>query len=327
MMRKTLLGATIAPMLTAFALGPTSVFEAQSDDIKVNLERPEQARITTGINVIQGWTTAPAEIDRVELYINEEPDGSPDQVLAFGGSREAVCAAVSSPDCPNVGFASTYNYNLLENGQHEFTVRAYDTNGDHNDDSARFTVKTLGEEFIDDRDRISLPAFQVSNVFKENSGSSDQRYDVEFEWSTAAQAFVMTDLAEKPNNILFISASAPTGLTATKASGNVELEWTDNTGPDDFGQENWFVVERKFSILPGGGEYRVIGVTRADATEFVDDDVVLTVGTGSLAGTYTYRVSAAVPSGTSASGEVVVNQTQDSLVDDPDLLPSPDLDL
>ncbi|WP_440996613.1 hypothetical protein [Arhodomonas sp. SL1] len=323
MMRKTLLRATIGPMLTAFVLGSTSAFGAQSDDIKVNLERPEQARITTGINVIQGWALAPDGIDRVELYIDEDPDGSPNQVLAYGGSRSDVCAGrtPTPPDCPNAGFAATFNYNLFDDGRHEFTVRAYDNNGDHNDDSVRFTVKTLGEEFVDG-ERISLPAFQIRNVLKSNSGADNQRYNVEFEWSTAAQAFVMTDIEERASLIAFLPPTAPSGLTATKASGNVELEWTDTTNSGDIGQEQWFVVERKFSILPGGGEFRVIGVTRAEATEFVDDDVILTVGIGSLAGTYTYRVSAAVPSGTSASGEVVVNQTQDSLVDD-----SPDLDL
>lgn len=299
--------------LAALAMAPALAGAAQSDDIKINLERPVNGSRVTGINVITGWAVAPAGIDRVELFID---DGSTrNQVLAYGGSRKDVCRGRSPtpPDCPRVGFASTFSYNLLNDGEHTFTVRAYDNDGDFNEDSATFTINSFGENFVDG-DRLSLPAFQISNVFKANSGSDNQRYDVEFEWRTAAQQFVMTDITERPNLVAFLLPDAPSGLTASTSGGDVELNWSDSTTSGDFGQESWFVVERKFSNFALGidTDFEVVGVAGPDTTTFTDSTATLSVAVAP--GTYTYRVLAAVPSGTSASGTATVTQTQDTII-------------
>ena len=132
--------ALAAACMLGFALPG---FAAQNDTIEVSLEQPVDRGFTTGIGVIRGWAAAPDGIDRVELFINEDPDtGEPNQVLGFGGSREGICAGIpgiaSYPECSpeaRPGFASAINFNLLTDGENTFTVRAYDTNGDHNDDS------------------------------------------------------------------------------------------------------------------------------------------------------------------------------------------------
>ena len=320
-------------LTAAFLLGHTlPVFAAQNGDIRITLEQPADGDQTTGIGVIRGWAAAPSGIDRVELFIDEDPDqGTPNQVLGYGGSRNDVCsgvAAVSSfPDCSpeaRPGFATAFNFNLLNSGSHEFTVRAFDNDGDHNDDSVQFSTQNLGEEFIGDESRLSLPAFQIGGARKDNPGSGEQSYDLEFVWSTESQRYVMSQIEER-TPLPFILPSAPTNLTATKTGGNVELNWTDPVAQGGPGDETWFVIERKYvnvalSSLNSDG-FEVIGVVSNGNTSFTDENVSLTVP---LPGVYTYRVLTTLPWTTKASGEVDVNQEATDLLPDPTL---PDLPL
>lgn len=318
--------ALAAACMLGFALPGVA---AQNDNIEVSLEQPVDRGFTTGIGIIRGWAAAPAGIDRVELFINEDPDtGEPNQVLGFGGSREGICAGIpaitSYPECTpeaRPGFASAFNFNLLSDGEHTFTVRAYDTNGDHNDDSNTFTSRSLGEEFISDDQRIELPAFVIDGLRKHNPGSDpDQSFDIEFVWSTASQRFVMSRITEE-SPLPFIILNPPTGLAATPDSGNVELTWTSPSGPS---QARWIVIERKFDNVAVTTDFEVIGVVRHNATSFTDENVSLSVPL--LPGTYTYRVVAALPWTTEESGEVSVDQTQNDLLPDPGL-PDPGLGL
>ena len=317
--------SSAAALATACLLGFSGPGLAdQNDDIWVSLEQPVQGEFTTGIGIIRGWAAAPSGIDRVELYINEDPDtGSPNQVLGYGGSREGICAGIgevsSYPDCApeaRPGFASAFNFNLLPDGEHTFTVRAYDNSGDYNDDSNTFTSRSLGEEFISDSDRIALPAFVVDGVRKSNPGN-DQSFDIEFEWSRASQRFVMSRITEY-EPLPFLAPTPPAGLTATRDSGNVELTWTAPAGP---GGERWFVIERKFENAIVSGDFQVIGVVPQGSESFTDENVSLTVS--ALPGTYTYRVLTTLPWATVPSNEVTVNQNMVD-IDPPDL---PDLNL
>ncbi|WP_019570521.1 hypothetical protein [Thioalkalivibrio sp. ALE11] len=299
---------------------------AASNDVMVELEQPVHGEFTTGIGIVRGWAVAPSGIDRVELYINESPDqADPNQLLAYGGSREGVCAAIDLisgyPDCSPVarpGFASAYNFNLLPDGENTFTVRAYDNEGNYSEESATFTSQSLGEEFVADGERISLPAFIVDGVRKSNPGD-DQAFDIEFAWSTESQRFVMSRITEfEP--LPFIALDPPVGLTATTDDGAVELSWTEGAGP---ASERWFIIERKFDSLTVSTDYNVVGVVPQGVTSFVDEAVTLNVI--SSPGQYTYRVLAAEPWATRASNEVTVNQSlgDGDLPDIPDI---PDLD-
>ncbi len=320
---------TICQGVTAFSIAAllghaVPVLAAQNSDILVSLEQPADADRTTGIGVIRGWAAAPAGIDRVELFIDENPNqGTPNQVLGYGGSRNDVCSGVPAvslyPDCSpeaRPGFASAFNFNLLNEGVHRFTVRAFDANGDHNDDSVRFKSNSLGEEFISQSSRIVMPAFEVSGARKENSGSTPQQsYDIEFIWSTEAQRYVMSRIEER-TPLLFVVSKAPTNLTATEESnGNVSLSWTDPTADGSPGNEKWFVVERSYqNAVVGFGEFEVIGVEPAESTSFVDEDVSLSAP---IPGSYTYRVLTVLPWTTEPSGHVVVDQEASDLLLDP----------
>ncbi len=286
----------VPALLMALSLGST-LKAAENPNIKVVLEQPVAHKTATGIEVIRGWALALAGIKRVELYIDKEPDGSPDSVLAYGGSRADVCnvpANAGMPDCnpnPRAGFAAAWNYNLHSAGEHEFTVQAFDNNGDHNTDSATFTVATFGEEFVEEG-RFSLPAFELTNLFKDLGDPSQKKYNVEFEWRPAAQEYAIRDVSEQPDRIAFLKPTAPSGLTASKSSGNVELAWTDDTGFGTPGDERWFVVERRFNnALPGSpGEFEVIAVVPGGKESYIDDEVNLT---SSIVGSsFTYRVIA-----------------------------------
>lgn len=313
--------SSAAALATACLLGFAGPGLAdQNDDILVELEQPVEGQHITGVGIIRGWAAAPAGIDYVELFINDDPDsGSPNQIIAYGGSRVGVCNAIgggstSYPDCvPEAlpGFASTFNFNLLTDGENTFTVRAYDSNGDHNDDSSTFTSRSLGDEFISDDDRIVLPAFVVDGVRKKNPGN-DQSFDIEFEWSRASQRFVMSRITEY-DPLPFVVPTPPSDLTATSDSGNVELTWTPPAGP---GSERWFVIERKFDSAVVSGDFQVIGVVPEGTDSFTDENVTLTVSV--LPGTYTYRVLTALPWTTASSDEVTVSQTLLE-IDPPDL--------
>ena len=110
--------------------------------------------------------------------------------------------------------------------------------------------------------------------------------------------------------LLFVILNPPTGLSATPDSGNVELTWTAGGGPR---QARWFVIERKFSNVAVSTDFEVIGVVRQNTTDFTDENVSLSVPL--LPGTYTYRVVAALPWTTAASGEVTVDQSEDGSSD------------
>lgn len=93
--------------------------------------------------------------------------------------------------------------------------------------------------------------------------------------TSAIDDFLVADLVTGP--------AAPTSLSGTESSGNINLTWTDNAS-----DETGFVLERK----RGGGNYYQIATPAANATSASDTDV-------DPGYTYTYRIKAVNGGGSS----------------------------
>lgn len=97
--------------------------------IRLNIDSPKigeaPVELTRGFT-ISGWAVARDSIDRVEIDMNGQVIG----VAYFGTRREDISAAFEGwPNALLSGYAFSVPSRLLKEGNHSFTVRAFDKNG------------------------------------------------------------------------------------------------------------------------------------------------------------------------------------------------------
>ena len=158
------------------------------------LENPLPSSFQSGVGIISGWA---CEANKLEIQID---DGALFEA-AYGTSREdtrVVCGDA------NNGFGLTFNWNLLEDGEH--TIRALADGVEFG--SATFQVATFGVEFLTDvSGNFSIPDFPQLET------------DVRVRWQQSLQNFVVESVTE-------LDPDSNRGLCRTQ----------DGTGFDDLGQ-------------------------------------------------------------------------------------------
>ena len=158
------------------------------------LENPGATSFQSGIGVISGWV---CDAEAVEITLNGEP-----QEAAYGTERldtEAVCG-----DSDN-GFGLLFNWNLLEDGEHEVVALVDGVELDR----AMVTVTTLGAEFLQD---------VTGTCTATDFPTMDET--VTLAWQQTQQNFVIAEGA---------APAGPTNRTGTPGMGYLE-----NPGPNSF---------------------------------------------------------------------------------------------
>ena len=163
-----------------------------------SLENPGADSFQSGIGVLSGWVCA---ADTVEIEMETEQGAVMRQAAAYGTERldtEPVCGDT------NNGFGLLFNWNLLDDGEHEVVAYVDDVELGR----ATVTVTTLGEEFVRDvTGTCTVPDFPMPGE------------TVRVAWQQSQQNFVLAE------------GAAPSGETRAGIAGVGVLE---NPGPNSF---------------------------------------------------------------------------------------------
>ena len=200
------------------------------------LENPGPHSFQSGIGVISGWVCAAEE---VEIELNGEP-----QEAAYGTERLDTAGVCGDTDN---GFGLLFNWNLLEDGEHEVVAVADGVELDR----ATVTVTTLGAEFLRDVTGTCTAA---------DFPTGDET--VTLAWQQTQQNFVIVD------------GAAPAGATQ---AGRAGVGYLENPGPHSFqsgiGVISGWVCEGAEVIIELNGEPQpaAYGTERLDTLEVCDD--------------------------------------------------------
>ena len=214
----------------------TGAYTLQVTFVPGYLENPGAESFQSGIGVISGWTCAAEE---VEITLNGEP-----QEAAYGTARldtESVCG-----DTDN-GFGLLFNWNLLEDGEHEVVAVVDGVELDR----ATVTVTTLGAEFLREVTGTCTAA---------DFPTMDET--VTLAWQQTQQNFVIVD------------GAAPAGATR---AGRAGVGYLENPGPNSFqsgiGVISGWVCEGAEVIIELNGEPQpaAYGTERLDTEEACGD--------------------------------------------------------
>ncbi len=194
-MEKTRLALCVGAALSGLACNATA------GTIILELEEPSANAVYSGITNLRGYAVSDAGIAKVELYI----DGTYVTDVPSGASRPDVAAVYPNyPSSDKSGFSMAYNYNKLSAAQHTVLVRAQDRDGDVSEKSATFSVQKFHSSYFADPNVVNVDnaSFSVGgNGFQVAGMRVDgQDYDVNLNWSTAAQGFRFSSVQTASNN-------------------------------------------------------------------------------------------------------------------------------
>ena len=158
------------------------------------LENPGAASFQSGIGVISGWV---CDAEEVEITLNGEP-----QEAAYGTDRLDTAGVCGDSDN---GFGLLFNWNLLEDGEHEVVALVDGVELDR----ATVTVTTLGAEFLHDATGTCTAA---------DFPTMDET--VTLAWQQTQQNFVIAE------------GAAPAGTT--NRTGTPGMGYLENPGPNSF---------------------------------------------------------------------------------------------
>lgn len=162
-------------------------------DIVVKIERPTGH--IGGNSAIQGFAFSSTGIDYLEWVLDGENMGR----IPHGGKRGDVPPVYPSypqQETQNSGFSATWLMALLQPGQHEIIVNAYDKNGGVNSDSVTFTSYRFGDgadRFIR-QDEMELQSFVLEGVKLYPGENPHKLFNVEFSWSQGAQSWIISGI-------------------------------------------------------------------------------------------------------------------------------------
>ena len=160
------------------------------------------------VNILQPYVPGRLEVSRVEIDINNGMIRLPAASRTERRDTTSVCGD------SNNGFGLLFNWNLLGDGTH--TVRAFADGVEF--DQARFTVTTLGKEFV----RGAEGECTVSNFPMQDE-------TVTLHWQEPMQNFVIADYPLPPRatpvrtaNAAVAQADGPSGLLENPFSGSFQ---------------------------------------------------------------------------------------------------------
>ena len=122
-----------------------------AENVRVNLEEPQDASLYSGISNLRGWAVAESGIAAIEIDI----DGIYAFNVPMGGARGDVANAY--PDYPGSdlsGFSMAFNYKGLQTGEHVVTARAISNDGNIATRDATINVARFVSSYISDVDQI-----------------------------------------------------------------------------------------------------------------------------------------------------------------------------
>lgn len=274
------LSFVLAAALGASVAVPAVPHAAQLDpQILIVVESPRD--IMSGIGLVNGFALSKkGAID----YVSWSVDGEAKGFIPYGGSRGDVAAAHPGyADSNDPGFATAWNYNLFNDGEHELVIRAYDDQGGYNEAKKKFTTVRFGagdDRFLEPSE-LELPRVPISGLRLYPNETFADSFDLELVWSKGAQQWVI-ERVEKVCQICPKPAyGAPTLDSATQYPNDVVLTWSggdpvvayviESRGVPSLVDAPWTYegtiagTERRFTVrLPQGGlnaighvEYRI----------------------------------------------------------------------
>ena len=173
----------------------TNIDLVPNDDIVINLEEPSSGDKKTGVGNLRGWAVAPAGIQRIEFYLDDDFK----TIIPYGGVRKDVGSVFEDfPESDHAGFSMAYNYSLLDPGLHDFRIRAVDKNGGYKDDAETIETVRFHKSFFTDPTAVDLSSSTVSRdgarVLIENLMVDGEPYDVQLRWRKESQDFDIIDI-------------------------------------------------------------------------------------------------------------------------------------
>ena len=101
-------------------------------------------------------------------------------------------------DSVNSGFATAWNYNLMDLGEHTITARAYNINGQYAESSKTFLVTRFHKTYLGADEKVDLSGAQCSvsdsQISLGDAVMDGQVYDILLDWRTAAQDFQIIEI-------------------------------------------------------------------------------------------------------------------------------------
>lgn len=255
-----------------FVAGGLPAHAASVDpSIKVVIESPTGEH--AGVTVVRGFALAHTGIDRVTWKVDDKNMGT----LPFGGSRGDVADAYKAYPkqyAESSGFATAWSMSLFDEGEHTIVVTAYDNAGGMNSDSATFTSHRFGadaERFLLQEEMV-MQAFVMSGVKLYPGDDTAPQYDIQFNWSKAAQAFVMTKVSKICTGCVTRVTADPGGLQAkySQTFQSNTLDWTPNSASHVGYEIQRRYVEGSQGQVANVGGWKTIGYRPAYDASFVD---------------------------------------------------------
>jgi hypothetical protein len=112
-------------------------YTAGRNPLTINIDAPTTSYGVFGTILISGWavnTSSPV------TTVNVSVDGVPIGTANYGEVRNDVCAVVSGPSCPNVGWSLFYNTQFVPDGTHTLGVTATTSTGQSSTVTEQFII-------------------------------------------------------------------------------------------------------------------------------------------------------------------------------------------
>ncbi len=291
MMRIKLLPLLATAAFLAIVGPPPGGASASLDpSIVLSIETPTDG-VNTGVGLVRGFALSPGGIDYVEWTLDGDDMGP----LPYGGARGDVSAIHPGfPDSPAPGYATAWNWGLLDPGEHTIVVTAHGLDGGEKSVLRAFETTRFGPETFLSADEISLDSFKIQGL----STTGGSFHDVTLKWSKADQQFMIHAIETTCSPCAGILVSAPSNLMVTSSGGLADLSWTAPLLPSSsFPAPLGYLVERRFD----GAPFETVGLVAIGKTEFTDD---VDVSTEADPGTFDWRVRAVFASMVTAPSNV-----------------------
>lgn len=180
---------------------PNSLHAARDGSIIVTIEEPASGGSYSAISNLRGWAVSPAGMGRypLDVFIDDE--------FAFympiGGIRADVADVY--PDYPYAdasGFAMAFNYKDLQSGRHKILVRAYDNEGNYNEDVTYFSSEKFVSSFIQKNDDVDLSTTSRISLLNdqtfvvEGATFEGKQWNFNLTWDRASQSLKIAEITE-----------------------------------------------------------------------------------------------------------------------------------
>ena len=220
---------------------------AETSNIRINIEEPAQGSTYQGVSNIRGWALAALGIDRLEVFI----DGRSSRVIPYGGSRQDVGRTFPQFRNPNdSGFSTAFNYGNLAPSEHSLRVVAYASDGSSSEATVEFSSARFDAPFIRDPAAVDLSrasAIVVEQVIAlRDVGIDGVLHDLQLEFRKATQNFAIVGATStlgapvpaivQPRSDTQILQGEPVTFSATATGGQPPLRFRWDFGDPEIAE-------------------------------------------------------------------------------------------